>query len=160
GTAAAGGFAGAGIAMAIQFGIARGVFSNEAGLGSAAIAHAAAKTSSPVSQGTIAMLGTFIDTIVICTITGLAIVTSGAWCGEAKGALMSQADFEFVLTFGVQFFTLAIVLFAVTTLLSWSYYGEGCACYLFGPVVKMPFRVLGVLAIAIGAMGELNVVWI
>ncbi|HEY7885433.1 MAG TPA: sodium:alanine symporter family protein [Cellvibrionaceae bacterium] len=160
GTAAAGGFAGAGIAMAIQFGIARGVFSNEAGLGSAAIAHAAAKTKSPVSQGMIAMLGTFIDTIVICTITGLAIITTGAWFGEAKGALMSQAAFASVLPFGDTLITLAIALFAFTTLLGWSYYGERCAQYLFGTAVKMPFRVLWVLAIAVGAMGELNVVWI
>ncbi len=160
GTAAAGGFAGAGIAMAIQFGIARGVFSNEAGLGSAAIAHAAAKTRSPVNQGMVAMLGTFIDTIVVCSITGLAIVTSGVWMGEEQGALMSQAAFASVLPEGDTIITLAIVLFAFTTLLGWSYYGERCAQYLFGTAVKMPFRVLWVLAIAAGAMGELNLVWI
>lgn len=160
GTAAAGGFAGAGIAMAIQFGIARGVFSNEAGLGSAAIAHAAAKTRSPVGQGMVAMLGTFIDTIVVCSITGLAIITTGAWMGEDKGAVMSQMAFASAMPFGETVITLAIALFAFTTLLGWSYYGERCAQYLFGTVIKMPFRVLWVLAIALGALGELNVVWI
>jgi|SRR5690554_91189 len=160
GQAAAGGFAGAGVAMAIQFGVARGVFSNEAGLGSAPIAHAAAATGSAVRQGMIAMLGTFIDTLVVCSITGIAIVASGAWQGDAKGALMSQTAFASALPFGELFITLTIVLFAFTTMLGWSYYGERCAQYLWGTKAITPFRVLWVLAIGVGAMANLSLVWI
>ena len=160
GQAAAGGFAGAGVAMAIQFGVARGVFSNEAGLGSAPIAHAAAATNNPVRQGMIAMLGTFIDTLVVCSITGIAIVASGSWQGEAKGALMSQAAFASVLPFGELFISLAIALFAFTTMLGWSYYGERCAQYLWGTKAITPFRVAWVLAIGVGAMANLSLVWI
>jgi AGCS family alanine or glycine:cation symporter len=160
GHAAAGGFAGAGVAMAIQFGVARGVFSNEAGLGSAPIAHAAAATDNPVRQGMVAMLGTFIDTLVVCSITGIAIVASGAWQGEAKGALMSQAAFASALPFGELFITLAIALFAFTTMLGWSYYGERCAQYLWGVKAIRPFRVVWVLAIGVGAMANLSLVWI
>ncbi|MCP8898571.1 alanine/glycine:cation symporter family protein [Gilvimarinus xylanilyticus] len=160
GAAAAGGFVGASVAMAIQFGVARGVFSNEAGLGSAPIAHAAAQTNSPVEQGMVAMLGTFLDTIIVCSITGLAIVCTGAWQGGAQGAQMSQAAFGGTLVFGEAFITLAIVLFAFTTLLGWSYYGERCAQFLFGRGVIMPFRVLWVLAIYVGATADLAVVWI
>ncbi|MDO3385734.1 sodium:alanine symporter family protein [Gilvimarinus sp. SDUM040013] len=160
GTAAAGGFAGAGIAMAIQFGVARGVFSNEAGLGSAPIAHAAAKTESPVQQGMVAMLGTFLDTIIVCSITGLAIVATGVWSGDAKGAQMSQAAFAAGIPFGELIISLAIVLFAFTTLLGWSYYGERCAQYLFGSWIITPFRVLWVLAIFVGATADLHYVWI
>jgi AGCS family alanine or glycine:cation symporter len=160
GQAAAGGFAGAGVAMAIQFGVARGVFSNEAGLGSAPIAHAAAATGNPVRQGMIAMLGTFIDTLVVCSITGIAIVASGVWQGGAKGALMSQSAFASALPFGELFITLAIALFAFTTMLGWSYYGERCAQYLWGTKAITPFRVLWVLAIGVGAMANLSLVWI
>ena len=160
GQAAAGGFAGAGVAMAIQFGVARGVFSNEAGLGSAPIAHAAAATNNPVRQGMIAMLGTFIDTLVVCSITGIAILASGSWQGEAKGALMSQAAFASVLPFGELFISLAIALFAFTTMLGWSYYGERCAQYLWGTKAITPFRVAWVLAIGVGAMANLSLVWI
>lgn len=160
GEAAVGGFTGASVALAIQFGVARGVFSNEAGLGSAPIAHAAAKTNSPVSQGLIAMLGTFIDTVIVCSITGIAIVASGAWKGDVKGALMSQAAFSSALPFGDVVITIAIVIFAFTTLLGWSYYGERCAQYLFGIRAVTPFRILWVLAIFVGAISDLSVVWI
>lgn len=160
GEAAVGGFTGATLAMAIQFGVARGVFSNESGLGSAPIAHAAAKTNSPVSQGLIAMLGTFIDTIVVCSVTGIAIVASGAWKGDDKGALMSQNAFASALPYGDIIITVAIVIFAFTTLLGWSYYGERCAQYLFGTKAITPFRILWVLAIFVGAVAELSVVWI
>ncbi|WP_049721597.1 alanine/glycine:cation symporter family protein [Gilvimarinus polysaccharolyticus] len=160
GHAAAGGFAGAGVAMAIQFGVARGVFSNEAGLGSAPIAHAAAATNNPVRQGMIAMLGTFIDTLVVCSITGIAIIASGAWQGEGKGALMSQSAFASALPYGGLFITVAIALFAFTTMLGWSYYGERCAQYLWGVKAIKPFRVLWVLAIGVGAMANLSLVWI
>lgn len=159
GKAAGGGFAGATIAMAIQFGVARGVFSNEAGLGSAPIAHAAAATDSPVRQGVVAMLGTFIDTLVICSITGLAIVVTGVWSGDAKGAAMSQAAFAHVIPAGDIFISLALALFAFTTILGWSYYGERAAQFLFGPRSVLPFRVLWVLAIPVGAAVKLDLVW-
>lgn len=160
GTAATGGFAGASIMMAIQFGVARGVFSNEAGLGSAPIAHAAAKTNSPVRQGLIAMLGTFIDTLVVCTLTGLVIIVTGAWQGSAEGAGMSQAAFSGTIPFGGELIAICLSLFAFTTLLAWSYYGERCAQYLFGERVVTPFRILWVLAIPLGANMSLGLVWI
>ena len=146
--------------LAIQFGVARGVFSNEAGLGSAPIAHAAAKTDSPVRQGTVAMLGTFIDTIIICSITGLAIVVTGVWSGEAKGAAMSQAAFASTLPFGDVIISLGLCIFAFTTILGWSYYGERCAEYLLGVKVIVPYRILWVIAVGIGAITELDAVWL
>lgn len=159
GQAAGGGFVGASIAMAIQFGVARGVFSNEAGLGSAPIAHAAAATDSPVRQGVVAMLGTFIDTLVICTITGLAIVVTGVWSGAAKGAAMSQAAFASSLPGGEVIISLALVLFAFTTILGWSFYGERAAQYLFGRKAVFPFRLLWVAAVPVGAVVEMDLVW-
>jgi len=165
---AAGGFAGAGVMMAIQFGIARGIFSNEAGLGSAPIAHAAAKTDNPVQQGTIAMLGTFIDTIIICSITGLVIIASGAWqlidpstSAAYSGASLTSAAFggglpgvgEYIVTFG-------LMIFAFTTLLGWSFYGEKCAEYLFGVKSILPFRSIWVIAIPIGAIFQLEEAWL
>jgi AGCS family alanine or glycine:cation symporter len=160
GTAAAGGFAGATVLMAIHFGVARGLFSNEAGLGSAPIAHAAAKTNDPVHQGLIAMLGTFIDTIVVCTMTALVIILTGSWTGGQTGAALTSAAFNSGLAQGGGVVvTVALILFAFTTLLGWSYYGERCAEYLFGVRVIQPFRILWVIAIPIGAMGNLGVVW-
>jgi len=160
GQAAGGGFVGASIALAIQMGVARGVFSNEAGLGSAPIAHAAAATDSPVQQGLVAMLGTFIDTLVICTITGLAIVVTGVWNGAAKGAAMSQAAFASSLPGGDILISLALVLFAFTTILGWSYYGERAAQFLFGVKAVLPFRILWVLAVPAGAILEMDFVWL
>ena len=160
GQAAGGGFVGASIALAIQMGVARGVFSNEAGLGSAPIAHAAAATDSPVQQGLVAMLGTFIDTLVICTITGLAIVVTGVWNGAAKGAAMSQAAFASSLPGGDILISLALVLFAFTTILGWSYYGERAAQFLFGVKAILPFRILWVLAVPAGAILEMDFVWL
>lgn len=159
GTAAQGGFAGAAIALAVEKGIARGVFSNEAGLGSAPIAHAAAETKSPVEQGCIAMLGTFIDTIVICSITGLAIVVTGVWHGPVQGAGMSQAAFASVIPFGDKVVAVGLSLFAFTTILGWSYYGERCAEFLFGERVTVPYRVLWVAAIPVGVLAGLDLVW-
>ncbi len=160
GTAAAGGFAGATVLMAIHFGVARGLFSNEAGMGSAPIAHAAAKTKDPVHQGLIAMLGTFIDTIVICTMTALVIILTGSWTsGQTGVALTSEAFNTGLAQGGGIVVTLALVLFAFTTLLGWSYYGERCAEYLFGVRAIYPFRILWVIAIPIGAMGNLGVIW-
>lgn len=158
--AAQGGFAGAAVALAIEKGIARGVFSNEAGLGSAPIAHAAAATDSPVRQGTIAMLGTFIDTLIVCSITGLAIIVSGVWAGTEQGAAMSQAAFNSVLPYGDKIVSVALVLFAFTTIIGWSYYGERCVEYLFGRGAIRVFRYAWVMAIPVGVMLKLEVVWI
>ena len=147
--------------LAIQWGVARGIFSNEAGLGSAPIAHAAAKTNDPVRQGTIAMLGTFIDTIVVCSITGLAIVLTGVWTTGVKGAALTIAAFEQVMPeMGGVVVTLAQAVFAFTTILGWSVYGERCTEYLFGIRSVFIFRVLWILAVPIGAMGDLSFIWL
>jgi alanine or glycine:cation symporter, AGCS family len=159
--AATGGFAGAAVWAAIRFGVARGVFSNEAGLGSAPIAHAAAKTDNPVRQGTVAMLGTFIDTIIVCSITGLVIVITGAWTGGETGASLSAAAFEMALPgYGGYIVTLGLALFAFTTLLGWSFYGEKCVEYLFGVRSIVPFRILWIIAIPIGAIAKLSFIWL
>ena len=150
-SAATGGFAGATVLMAIQFGVARGVFSNEAGLGSASIAHAAAKTDNPVHQGSIAVLGTFIDTIIICSITGLAIIASGVWSnGETGIDLTAMAFAEF--PGGKYFILVALVIFAFTTVLGWSYYGEKCWQYIFGARSIIIYRVMWVAAVFIGPL--------
>jgi AGCS family alanine or glycine:cation symporter len=161
GTAATGGFAGAGVWAAIRYGVARGVFSNEAGLGSAPIAHAAAKIDEPVRQGMIGMLGTFIDTLIVCTMTALVIVLSGGWEGGQTGAALSARAFEAGLP-GVGHFivTVGLIVFAFTTVLGWSYYGERCAEYLLGVRAIMPYRLLWILAIPVGAMGKLGLIWL
>ena len=123
GTAATGGFAGAAVMAAIRFGVARGIFSNEAGLGSAPIAHAAARTNDPVRQGAIGMLGTFIDTIIVCTMTALVIITTGAWTSGENGATMTSIAFDSVLPYGNFIVVFALITFAFTTILGWSYYG-------------------------------------
>ncbi len=161
--AATGGFAGAAVAAAIQFGVARGVFSNEAGLGSAPIAHAAANTTGAVAQGIIAMLGTFIDTLIICTITALVIIVSGVWTTGATGAALSGAAFDQALPgFGSYVVSFGLVVFAFTTILGWSVYGERCVEYLFGVKAIVPFRFLWVLVIPVGAIlhEHLNFVWL
>jgi AGCS family alanine or glycine:cation symporter len=159
GAAAAGGFSGATIALALRMGVARGIFSNEAGLGSAPIAHAAAETNSPVRQGTIAMLGTFIDTLVVCSMTGLVLIVSGVWNGDQAGAAMTLSAFDANLPFGGDILTLCIVLFAFTTMLGWSYYGERCAEFLCGPNVIVPFRVLWIFGVFAGTQLSLGLVW-
>lgn len=168
GSAAAGGFAGSTIMLAIRFGVARGVFSNEAGLGTAPMAHAAAKTDSPVRQGLIGMLGTFIDTIILCTMTALVIVLSNGWTqldpasGEqlTGAALTSFAFGQGLPDIGQYIVTFGIILFAYTTLLGWSFYGERCAEYLFGTRVIPVYRVLWIMAIPLGAVAELNPLWL
>lgn len=160
GAAAAGGFAGAAVLMAIQQGVARGIFSNEAGLGSAPIAHAAAQTDSPVRQGLIGMLGTFIDTIIICTMTALVIIISGAWTSGETGATLSTVAYGSLLPFGEYIITFGLVVFAFTTILGWSYYGERCAEFIFGPAVITPYRFLWIIAIFIGASQKVNFIWI
>ena len=153
GSAAAGGFAGAGIILAIQFGVARGVFSNEAGMGTAPIAHAAAKTNDPVEQGHIAMLGTFIDTIILCTMTALVIMVTGVWQSGETGSPLTALAFTTGLgsDFGAVVVAVSLAIFAFTTLLGWSYYGERCAEYLAGTQVITGYRILWVLAVFAGA---------
>ncbi len=157
--AAAGGFAGAAVAAAIRFGVARGVFSNEAGLGSAAIAHAAAKTDNPVRQGIIAMLGTFIDTIIVCTMTALVILTSGAWTSGLNGAVLTSAAFSNSIGGGQYIVTISLAVFAFTTILGWSYYGERCWQYLFKEKTVIIYRVLWVLAALGFANVKVDFVW-
>ena len=160
GTAAAGGFAGASVWAALRFGVARGVFSNEAGLGSAPIAHAAARTNQPVQQGMIAMLGTFIDTLVICTMTGLVIVIMDVWPTGVSGASLTSMAFANAFPGGQYVVTFGLCLFAFTTMIGWSFYGERCAVFLLGTRVIMPFRIAWVIAIPLGALVELDLVWL
>jgi len=160
-TAAVGGFAGAAVWAAIRFGVARGVFSNEAGLGSAPIAHAAAKTNNPVQQGMVAMLGTFIDTLMVCTMTALVIVLTGAWSSGETGAALSTLAFSTAMPgWGGYIVVCGLVVFAFTTILGWSYYGERWAVFLFGVKVIWPYRVLWLCAIPVGAMGKLGTIWL
>jgi len=159
--AAQGGFAGAAVWAAIRFGVARGVFSNEAGLGSAPIAHAAAQTNDPVKQGLIAMLGTFIDTLIVCTITGLAIIVTGVWSGGETGAALTSAAFaESLPGVGNYIVAIALSVFAFTTILGWSFYSEKCVQFLFGVKAIMPFRILWIVAVPIGATSSLSFVWL
>ena len=161
GSAAAGGFAGSTVMMAMQNGIARGVFSNESGLGSAPIAAAAAKTKYPAEQGLISMTGTFIDTIIICTMTGIALVITGVWQGDAAGAAMTSAAFAATYgTVGSQLLTIALALFAFTTILGWNYYGERACIYLFGTKGVLPYRLIFIVLIACGAFLKLEAIWI
>tara|TARA_E500000075_G_C6983765_1_gene318422 strand:+ start:31 stop:1095 length:1065 start_codon:yes stop_codon:yes gene_type:complete len=159
GAAAGGGFAGSTLVVALRMGVARGIFSNEAGLGSAPIAHAAAETNNPVKQGNIAMLGTFIDTLIVCTMTGLVLVVSGVWDGEATGAAMTLMAFSANLPYGESLLTVCIVLFAFTSMLGWSYYGERCAEFLMGPKIIVPFRVMWVIGVFFGTQLSLSLVW-
>ena len=159
--AAVGGFAGASIRMAIQNGVARGVFSNESGLGSAPIAAAAAKTNEPVEQGLISMTGTFIDTLIICTLTGLTILVTGVWSGDLNGVALTQSAFSTIFSnFGPALLTIFLVLFAFTTILGWNYYGERCFEFLFGVRFIWLYRVVFVLMVLLGGFIELDMVWI
>ena len=160
-TAATGGFLGATMSLAIRNGIARGVFSNESGLGSPPIAAAAAKTEWPAEQGLISMTGTFIDTIIICTLTGFSLVISGVWCSDLNGAVMTQAAFNGAIpTFGPILLTVSLTLFAFTTILGWSYYGERCFEFLFGVKGMNGYRTVFVAMVLLGAFLKLEVVWI
>ncbi|MEG9883941.1 MAG: sodium:alanine symporter family protein [Hyphomicrobiales bacterium] len=158
--AARGGFAGAAVMAAMRFGIARGLFSNEAGLGSAPIAHAAARTRDPVRQGLIAMVGVFIDTLVVCSITALVIISSGQWSSGKSGAALTSLSFNASLTgIGQYVVIVGVVLFAYSTALSWSFYGEKCFQYLFGLRLINYYRIVFVLFLAVGATAKLNLVW-
>ncbi len=161
GTAASGGFAGAAVWMTIRYGIARGAFSNEAGMGSTPIAHAAARTRDPFKQGLLAMLGTFIDTLVVCTMTALAIVLTGAWTSGENGAPLSALAFETGLPGpGNLIVTISLMVFAFTTILAWSYYGERCAEYVFGVRIITPYRYAWLAVLMVGSLGKIGLVWI
>lgn len=160
-TAAAGGFLGATVLMAMRNGVARGVFSNESGLGSAPIVAAAAKTKWPAEQGLISMTGTFIDTIIICTLTGLVIVVSGAWTGDLNGAALTNSAFlQAYPAWGSMILCIGLTLFAFTTILGWNYYGERCVEYLVGVKGIMPYRVIFIVLVACGAFIKLDVIWV
>ncbi len=163
GTAAGGGFAGATVMMAIRFGIARGLFTNEAGLGSAPIADAAAMTRNPVRQALIAMSGVFWDTIIVCALTGLVLVTSilknpESMAGLNGGALTSAA-FNHIPVVGPIVLTIGLITFAWSTILGWSYYGERSWVYLVGTKSVMPFRLAWVIVVFIGSVTALDLVW-
>ena len=141
-------------------GFKRGIFSNEAGLGSAPIAHAAAKTNDPVRQGTVAMLGTFIDTLIICTMTALVIITTGVYANGEAGAVLSITAFNTGLMGSGWVVTAGLVVFAFTTVLGWSFYGERCTEFLFGEKAILPFRLVWVAVVVIGSVaGDRGVVW-
>ena len=160
-TAASGGFAGATVMMAIRFGVSRGVFSNEAGLGSSPIAHAAAKTNNPIKQGSISMLEPLIDTLIVCTITAFVILISGAWLTGINGAALTTEAFNTEIPYvGKHIVVVGLVLFAFSTIIGWSYYGEKCAEFIFGSKIIIPYRVLWIIIIPIGAATELNLIWL
>jgi len=160
-TAATGGFAGSGVMLAMRMGVARGVFSNESGLGSAPIAAAAAKTKHPVTQALVSMTQTFIDTIVVCTMTGLVIVLSGTWSSGTNGAELTSVAFQSGLPgqWGNLIVTIGLILFAYSTIIGWCYYGEKSIEYLWGEKVIKPYRMAWVLFVGIGAFLRLDLVW-
>ncbi|MBP9484261.1 MAG: sodium:alanine symporter family protein [Negativicutes bacterium] len=160
-SAASGGFVGATVMMAIRSGIARGIFSNESGLGSAPIAAAAAKTRWSAEQGLVSMTGTFIDTLVICSMTGLMLVVTGAWKSNSVGAGMTQLAAGSVFpTWGPLLLTIGLVLFAFTTILGWNYYGERCMEYLVGIKGIIPYRVIFIGLVAAGPFLKLDMIWV
>lgn len=159
-TAATGGFLGASVMVAMQSGIARGLFSNESGLGSAPIVAAAAKTRWPAEQGLVSMTGTFIDTIIICTLTGLTIIVSGTWSNGMNGAALTNAAFTLAYpALGSYLLTIGLILFAFTTILGWNYYGERCAVYLFGTRSILPYRIVFVIMTFCGGIMQLDAIW-
>ncbi|MBA4492264.1 sodium:alanine symporter family protein [Paracoccus sp. S1E-3] len=160
-TAATGGFLGATVMMGIQRGVARGIFSNEAGLGTAGIAQAAGATRDPVYSGMIGMMGTFIDTIVICTMTALAIMVTGVWTSGESGAALSAAAFESAMPgVGKEILALLLAVFAFTTILGWAFYGEKCWEFLFGSKIETPFRVLWTVSVFVGTVVSLDFAWL
>ena len=160
-TAATGGFLGATVMMGIQRGVARGIFSNEAGLGTAGIAQAAGATRDPVFSGMIGMMGTFIDTIVICTMTALAIMVTGVWTSGESGAALSAAAFESAMPgVGEEILALLLAVFAFTTILGWAFYGEKCWEFLLGSKVEKPFRILWTISVFVGTVVSLDFAWL
>jgi AGCS family alanine or glycine:cation symporter len=159
GQAALGGFAGAGMKEAVRYGIARGLFSNESGLGSAPIVAAAAQTEHPVRQALISSTGTFWDTVVVCAATGIVVVNSGAWMTGLKGAELTSAAFAEVPVIGPVVLTFGLLTFVFSTILGWSYYGEKAMEYLFGPKTITPYRWVWVAAVMVGSVASLQIVW-
>lgn len=159
GQAAVGGFAGAGVMYAMRFGIARGLFSNESGLGSAPIVAAAAQTRNPVKQALVSMTGTFWDTVVVCLMTGLVVVNSGGWQLGLKGAALTKYAFESIPIVGPAFLTFGLLTFVFSTILGWSYYGERAWEYLFGLKIKYGYRIAWIIFVFIGSITELDLVW-
>ena len=159
-TAAVGGFAGAAVMKTIQWGVARGVFSNESGLGTAPMAHAAARTGEPVREGLVAMIGPFVDTIIVCSMTALVILVSGHWTSGVNGAPLTSNAFEALLPgIGHIIVSIGLALFAYSTIISWYYYGEKGIEYLFGPRAIAPYKWVYLALIPIGAATTLKVVW-
>jgi alanine or glycine:cation symporter, AGCS family len=158
-SAAAGGFAGATVMLAIRMGVSRGVFSNESGLGSAPIAAAAAQTRHPVGQALVSMTQTFIDTIIVCTMTGLVLIMTGAWESGKTGAELTTHAFQSGMTGGKYIVAVGLILFAYSTILGWCYYGEKSVEYLFGEIAVKPYRYLFVLFVGVGAVAKLDFVW-
>ena len=161
GTAAAGGFAGSTVMLAMRYGIARGLFSNEAGLGSAPLVHATATTDHPVRQGMYGIFEVFVDTLLICTTTGLVILVTGSWDTGETGAALTGKAFEAGLpgAWGDIIVTTGLVLFAFSTIIGWSYYGETGIVYLLGSRAAVPYRLAWLVFIYLGAVGSLHVVW-
>ncbi len=158
--AATGGFLGAGVREAFRFGVARGVYSNEAGTGSVPIAHASARTGDPVTQGKVAMLGVFIDTLVVSSATGLVLISSGVWNSGVESTALTASAFTAGLggTGGIVVLA-ASLLFGLSTLISWAFYGEQCAAYLWGPKARKPYRAMYCLAILGGSLAGAQVIW-
>lgn len=159
GQAAIGGFLGAGISQAIRYGVARGLFSNESGLGSAPIVAAAAQTKDPVRQALVSSTGTFWDTVVVCALTGLVLVNSGFWTSGMNGASLTKAAFAAIPVVGPLVLTIGLLTFVFSTILGWSYYGEKAAEYLFGHGAVFPYRWLWVAAVMAGSVLSLPMVW-
>lgn len=161
GTAALGGFTGSTVAAALRYGISRGIFTNEAGLGSASIAHASARTEHPVKQGMWGVVEVFVDTHIVCTMTALAILTTGAWQKPGlEGAAMTTEAFNLVLPgLGGLIVAIGLVFFAFSTLISWSFYGEKCFEFLFGSSAVTVYRLVWLPFIIIGSVGGLRFVW-
>lgn len=159
GQAAIGGFAGGGIMIAMRYGIARGLFSNESGLGSAPIVAAAAQTRNPVKQALVSSTGTFWDTVVVCAMTGIVLVNSGLWQQGLKGAALSKAAFSVIPVLGPIVLTVGLLTFVFSTILGWSYYGEKAIEYLLGKKAIMPYRILWVIFVFVGSVFSLSLVW-
>jgi AGCS family alanine or glycine:cation symporter len=159
GQAAIGGFVGAGMKEAMRFGIARGLFSNESGLGSAPIVAAAAQTKNPVRQALVSSTGTFWDTVVLCAMTGLVIVSSGHWKEGLEKTKLTSAAFADLHTYGPIILGIGLLTFVFSTILGWSYYGERAAEYLIGQRAIKPYRVLWVVAVFVGSVSPLSIVW-
>ena len=159
--AAGGGFAGSTIMLAMRYGVARGIFSNEAGLGTAGIAQAAGQSKNAAQSGLIGMMGTFIDTILVCSMTGLALIVTGVWNSGESGAALTSSAFDTAFPgIGASFLAIALAVFAYTTILGWAYYGEKCWEYLVGTKSEKPYRLLWTAFVLVGAVTHLDLVWL